>query len=87
MTTVSPYLYLRGLRQVDHTVFCVDNGQKTYFDPVFNRRVPYSSGQQVKRSILDEMAGHLNERRAPVTFNFVLSTKDGQKSLGQGEPW
>jgi len=87
MTALSPYLYLRGLRQVDHTVFCVADGQKTYRDPIFNRRVPYSSGQQVKRSILDEMTAELSEARAPVTFNFTLSTKSGKQELGQGEPW
>jgi len=87
MTTLSPYLYLRGLRQVDHTVFCVSEGQKTYRDPLSNREVPYSSGQQVKRSILDEMAAELSEGRSPVTFNFTLSTKGGKAEFGQGEPW
>ena len=28
-----PYLFIRGLRQVDHTVFSVQEGQKTYYDP------------------------------------------------------
>ncbi len=87
MTSMSPYLYLRGLRQVDHTVFCVADGQKTYRDPVFNRDVPYSSGQQVKRSILDDMTAQLTEARSPVTFNFTLSGKGEKKELGQGEPW
>jgi hypothetical protein len=87
MTSLSPYLYLRGLRQVDHTVFCVSEGQKTYRDPLFNREVPYSSGQQVKRSILDAMTVELSEQRAPVTFNFTFSTKGGKPEFGQGEPW
>jgi hypothetical protein len=78
-------LYVRGLRQVNHTVFTVgSNNQKTYYDPQFGRRVAYSSGQQVKRSILDAASEALNERRAPVTFNKTL-TSDG--SLEDDEPW
>lgn len=42
------FIYLRALRHVDYSVFCVADGQKTYFDPVFNQYVPFSSGQQVK---------------------------------------
>ena len=45
---MNPYIYFRALRHVDHTVFCVDKGQKNYWDPQFQQRVPYSSGQQVK---------------------------------------
>lgn len=33
-------------------MFCVEDGQKTYYDPQFGRNLPYSSGQQVKRSVL-----------------------------------
>lgn len=77
-------LFVRGLRQVEHTVFSVQDGQKTYYAPQFNRKVAYSSGQQVKRSILDAVSGALNERRAPVTFNKTLSA-DGD--LEDGEPW
>ena len=87
MTMQSSYLYLRGLRQVDHTVFCVSNGQKTYRDPMTRREMPYSSGQQVKRSVLDEMTSVLDETRAPITFNFTLSKKAGKTEFGQGEPW
>ncbi len=93
MAPISPYLYLRGLRQVDHTVFCVEAGQKTYRDPLFNKSVPYSSGQQVKRSILDQLTEALEEPRAPITFNFTLATKTDTKTkeekreLSQGEPW
>ena len=87
MTSLSPYLYLRGLRQVDHTVFCVADGQKTYWDPIFNRKVPYSSGQQVKRYFLDEMTAELSEARAPVSFNFTLATKGGKTELSPKEPW
>ena len=63
------YIFLRGLRHVDHTVFCVTDGQKFYWDPVFtNTRMPYSSGQQVKRSILDSIGNELNQERSPVSF-------------------
>lgn len=83
-----PYLFLRGLRQADHTVFVVQNGQKTYYDPQFGRTVAYSSGQQVKRSMLDQMAEIMDEPRAPITFNHKLETnKDGTKTLTDGEPW
>ncbi len=77
-------LFVRGLRQVEHTVFSVQDGQKTYYAPQFNRKVAYSSGQQVKRSILDAVSDALGERRAPVTFNKTLSA-DG--NLADGEPW
>lgn len=83
-----PYLYFRGLRQVDHTVFVVQNGQKTYWDPQFQKKVAYSSGQQVKRSILDQMSELLDEPRAPITFNHKLEIdKNGTKRLTDGEPW
>jgi hypothetical protein len=81
---MSSYLFIRGLRQVDHTVFAVQDGQKTYYDPQFNREVAYSSGQQVKRSILDAVSESLNERRAPVTFNKKLTADN---KLQDGEPW
>lgn len=87
MTLQSSYLYLRGLRQVDHTVFCVADGQKTYRDPMTRREMPYSSGQQVKRSVLDEMTSVLDETRAPITFNFTLSKTAGKTDFKQGEPW
>lgn len=83
-----PYLFVRGLRQADHTVFVVQKGQKTYYDPQFGRTVAYSSGQQVKRSILDQMAEIMKEPRAPITFNHVLATdEDGKRTLAEGEPW
>jgi hypothetical protein len=64
------FIYLRGLRHVDHSVFCVTNGQKTYWDPIFGQSQPYSSGQQVKRSILDSISENLEQERSPVTFIF-----------------
>ncbi len=85
---MKPYLFIRGLRQVDHTVFCVENGQKTYRDPLFGTPMPYSSGQQVKRSILDTLVEQIDkEKRAPITFNYELTTNGDQQSLSQKEPW
>ena len=84
MSQQRPYLYLRALRQVDHTVFVVSSGQKVYYEPVFRKSPqPYSSGQQVKRSILDLLSDLLGEGRAPVTFNFEIN---GGK-WKQKEPW
>ena len=84
---MKPNIYIRALRQADHTVFCVQDGQKFYFDPQFGMRMPYSSGQQVKRSILDAMVELLpNEQRAPITFNYELSSSKNTE-LSQKEPW
>lgn len=81
---MNPFIYLRALKHAEHTVFCVQDGQKTYFDPQFNRVVAYSSGQQVKRSILDALTSNLNVQMAPITFNYNI-TKD--KQLENKEPW
>jgi len=82
------YIYLRGLKQVDHTVFGVADGQKNYYSPLNGRRQPYSSGQQVKRSILDTMIESIDEeKRAPITFNYKLSGAKGKEKLEQKEPW
>lgn len=81
---MNPYIYLRALKHAEHTVFCVQDGQKTYFDPQFNRVVAYSSGQQVKRSILDSLTSSLNVKQAPITFNYNVTAK---KELENKEPW
>lgn len=82
------YLYLRGLKQVDHTVFAVADGQKNYRSPLNGRQQPYSSGQQVKRSILDAMVEAIKgEKRAPITFNYQLTVTKGKEKLEQKEPW
>ncbi len=78
------FIYIRGLRHADHTVFCVQEGQKTYYDNQFSRVVPYSSGQQVKRSALDSVLELLGEQQGPITFNKQMKDKGG---LGEGEPW
>jgi len=74
------YIYLRGLRHVDHTVFCVNDGQKFYYDPQFSTRVAYSSGQQVKRSIIEA----LNLPFAAITFNWEIDQKENKAN--QKEP-
>ncbi len=84
---MSPFIYLRALRHADHTVFCVQDGQKFYYDPQFGRKMAFSSGQQVKRSILDAVTDTLGEPRAPITFNYVLDGSKGKQELTQGEPW
>jgi uncharacterized membrane-anchored protein YjiN (DUF445 family) len=81
---MNPYIYLRALKHADFTVFCVENGQKTYYDAQFNRIMPFSSGQQVKRSILQSLTDNLHVQMAPITFNYNI-TKD--KKLETKEPW
>jgi hypothetical protein len=72
-------IYIRTLKRAEHTVFCVADGQKYYYDPQFNRRVPYSSGQQVKRSIIDSLSIALNEKPSPTTFLFDVNNKGEMK--------
>ena len=80
---MNTFIYLRGLRHVDLSVFCVENGQKFYWDPVFSgTRVPYSSGQQVKRGIMDTINSELQVDPSSVTFVFDVNSKG---ALGEGE--
>jgi hypothetical protein len=78
MTTI----YIRTLKRAEHTVFCVQDGQKYYYDSQFNRRIPYSSGQQIKRSIFDKLSAVINEQPAPTTFLFDMNNKG---ELKEGE--
>lgn len=77
-----PFIYLRGLKHAAFTVFCVEKGQKSYYDPQFGIKVPYSSGQQVKRSIMDKLNEVLNIAQSPTEFYFDV---DKQGALGEGE--
>lgn len=77
---MKPFVYLRGLRHVEHTVFAVNEGQKYYTDPQFGRKMAYSSGQQVKRSIIEA----LNMPFAAMTFNWEIDKKENKAS--QKEP-
>ncbi len=75
-------IYIRTLKRAEHTVFNVSDGQKTYYDVQFNRYVPFSSGQQVKRSIVDSICDVLNEVPSPTIFHFDITK---QKELKEGE--
>lgn len=76
----SPFIYLRGLRHVEHTVFGVNEGQKFYIDPQFGKRMAYSSGQQVKRSVIEALGLPF----AAMTFNWEIDKKENKAS--QKEP-
>jgi hypothetical protein len=76
----SPFIYLRGLRHAEHTVFGVNDGQKFYYDPQFGKKMAYSSGQQVKRSIIEA----LDMPFAAITFNWEIDKKENKAN--QKEP-
>lgn len=73
------FIYLRGCKHAAFTVFCVEDGQKSYYDPQFNIRVPYSSGQQVKRSIMGKLNEVLNVEPSPTEFYFDVDKKGALK--------
>ena len=73
------FIYLRGLKHAAFTVFCVENGQKFYYDPQFNVRVPFSSGQQVKRSVLAKLNDILGVQPSPTEFYFDVDKKGALK--------
>ncbi|WP_205502503.1 CRISPR-associated protein Cas7 [Rufibacter psychrotolerans] len=78
------FIYFRALKHANHTVFCVEKGQKTFRDAQFGRSMAYSSGQQVKRSILEAIISEMNVPFSPTTFTFNI---DKSKKLGEGEAW
>ena len=78
MTTI----YVRTLKHAEHTVFGVEDGQKMYWEPQFKRSVPYSSGQQIKRSLIDKLSAILKKIPSPTTF---ISYKDKNGTLKEGE--
>lgn len=73
------FIYLRGLKHAAFTVFCVENGQKFYYDPQFNVKVPFSSGQQVKRSVLENLNDILGVQPSPTEFYFDVDKKGALK--------
>lgn len=75
-----PFIYLRGLRNVDFTVFAVADGQKKYWDALYQKNVPFASGQQVKRSLLETMMTEMGQGMAPVEFRFKLDKTDKKKA-------
>lgn len=78
----SPFIYLRGLKHAAFTVFCVADGQKNYYDPQFGCPVPYSSGQQVKRSIIEALTEELSIVPSPTEFFFDID-KNGAMKEGE----
>lgn len=79
-------IYIRTLKRAEHTVFCVADGQKFYWDAQFSQRLPYSSGQQVKRSFIDSLMEELGEMPSPTTFHSKTKTKNGKLEFdGEGE--
>lgn len=73
------FIYLHGCKHAAFTVFCVEDGQKSYYDPQFNVKVPYSSGQQVKRSIMGKLNEVLNVEPSPTEFYFDVDKKGALK--------
>ncbi len=84
MNIKNSFIYLRVLRHVDYSVFAVAKEQKQYFDPVFRKSIAFSSGQQVKRSILESLCNYLNTPFAPIYFTHYLE-KSGDKIKYEGE--
>lgn len=81
-------IYVRTLKRAEHTVFCVADGQKQFYDPQFDVWVPYSSGQQIKRSVLETIGKALNEQLSPVTFISKVKMNNAKKKMefdGEGE--
>lgn len=62
------HLFIRGLKKIDFSVLCVDSGQKTYYDPISGKSLPYSSGQQVKKSIMNNVYENSDYYPSPVVF-------------------
>ncbi|MBN2426417.1 MAG: hypothetical protein JXR46_06715 [Calditrichaceae bacterium] len=80
------YIYIKGLKHVDHTVFCVEKEQKTYWDEQFQQSVAYSSGQQIKRTIMEELLSFLGEEPAPITFYFYAPNLDEKEVVSPADP-
>lgn len=83
---MNSFLYLRGLKHADFTVFGVQDGQKAFYDMQFSQYMPYSSGQQIKRSIMDSFTDALGVQPAPITFISDVEITKGKKKLTEGEP-
>lgn len=83
LSTTVPKVHIRILRHVTHGIFCVgDKGQKLYWDPTGGeggRNLPFSSGPQVKHSIVNLILDVLNEEGSPTTFMHVPETGDKMK--------
>ena len=75
------FIYLRGCKHAAFTVFCVEDGQKFYYDPQFNVRVPYSSGQQVKRSIMISLMRSSTLSLLPQSSILTLTKKEHSRKV------
>ncbi len=87
---MSNTIYIRTLKRAEHTVFAVEKGQKTYYDVQFGQYIPYSSGQQIKYSIIEALCSELNVMRSPTTFISKVKPKGTGKEKklefdGEGE--
>ncbi|MEC7754910.1 MAG: CRISPR-associated protein Cas7 [Bacteroidota bacterium] len=81
-------IYIRTLKRAEHTVFSVSDGQKTYYDNQFGQTLPFSSGQQIKYSLLSDVCSALNTAPAPTTFISKVKKSSKTKNLefeGEGE--
>ena len=83
---MSDFIYLRGLKRADFAVFSVADGQKRYYNSQFGRFLPFASGQQVKRSIIEQMMSNLREPLSPTTFVFNKAKLKEEEVYGTCDP-
>ena len=73
-------IFIRGVRKIENGVFAVDkNGQKQYYDAEFGVWVPFASGQQVKRCVIEKSSDILDLKMSTVEFIFKASTENVSK--------
>lgn len=59
-------IFIQGIKHVDLSVFNVSDDTKTYYDMNYNKSLPYSSAQQIKRCFMDNIRYNY-----PDDFNFA----------------
>jgi len=64
----------------------VEEDQKKYYDTQFERYVPYSSGQQVKRSIIERTVWEASEKLSLTTFVFKKDKLKEEEVYGTCDP-
>jgi len=77
---------IKVLKHVRQGVLCVDSAQKVCWDPVFRVFTPYSSGQQVKRCIIQLMCTVIGVLLSPITFWSKITDK-GVDKIGEHQIW
>ena len=77
-------IYIRIIRKADLTVFNVEKNQKTYFDPISGRFFPYSSAQQIKRNVMEELCSFLDVEMSPYTCEYEKN-KESKKTAKSKE--